>query len=118
MDATISRTVASVRRHVVLDDDADLSWLDQSDDEMGEGFEAHAKERKEAFERGDWCMVGVFVTLHDDKGAEITRSAGLWQIESDSGESHFANVADEEIAQLEAEYDIDLSGFEIAEQEA
>lgn len=85
----LCRTVAEVRRHVVVDEFADLSWLDQSDAEMGEGFELHARERRAAFDRGDLWMVGVFVTLHDGQGREVARSAGLWGIESDSGDDYF-----------------------------
>jgi hypothetical protein len=63
-------------------------------------------QRAEAYNRGEWCMVGVWaeatVQLTGDTIQRI-RSGGLWGIESDSGEEYFEEVAQEELAALRAE---------------
>lgn len=61
--------------------------------------------RLEAYNRGDWCMVGVWaeaeVVLTGNCVQKI-RSGGLWGIESDSGE-YLTEVAKEEVEQLKDE---------------
>jgi hypothetical protein len=70
----LCRSAASVKWEV--DCDADLSWLDQTDAEMGEGFEAFAAERRVEHERGDMAMMGAILR---DADGEIVSS--LWGIE-------------------------------------
>lgn len=51
-----------VRFEVRPDDDADLSWLDQTDAEMGRGFERlakHERSRAHALD-GCWGIVGLY----------------------------------------------------------
>lgn len=106
----------SITVHMVSDQDADLSWLDQSDEEMGEGFEDASNQRKIDYHNGEWEMMGVYVTA-DVTGnglASITvRSAGLWGIESDSGPEYFEEVAHEQIAEVVNE----LRAMGISEEE-
>lgn len=86
--------------HTDTDETPDLSYLDQTDAEMGPGFEAESAERRRAYEAGDWEMVGVYVTAHllSDYGVTHTlRSMGLWGIESDSGDEYLHDVAVEEM---------------------
>lgn len=85
-------------RVIAVDPDPDLSWLDQTDAQMGEGFEAHARERKAAFERGDWHMIGVQARV--TVAGQTFESAGLWNIESDSDESYLNDVFEQEKAEL------------------
>ncbi len=73
------------------DDDPDLSWLDQSDSVMGEGFQAQATERKDSFGI-DWSMIGIVVKVKDlDEPHNEGRDA-LWGVESDSGEEYLRSV--------------------------
>lgn len=99
----------NISREIIPDDDADLSWLEQSDEQMGEGFEASAKERLEAYRRGDWHMVGVrakadiAITRNGVTVRHELTSPGLWGIESDSGEEYLESVFQEEKAALGAD---------------
>jgi len=84
--------VESVEIRVVADRDPDTSYLEQ------EGFE----DRLRKFQRGEFGFVGVQAVAEVEIGGimqEIT-SAGLWGIESDSGEDYFRSVGKEEYAQL------------------
>lgn len=59
-------------------------------------------ERMESYNRGDWHMCGVRAEAEiivDGIIQEIT-SAGLWGIESDSEESYFEEIGNEELQQL------------------
>lgn len=85
---------------VELDQDADLSWLDQTDAQMGVGFEESAAARKKAYARGEWEMVGVVVEAKWH-GA-ILETTSLWGIESDSGPEYFETVARELVGELVA----------------
>lgn len=102
-------TITVERLH---DDSPDLSWLDQTDDEMGEGFEATATERKADYGTG-WHMVGVqaiasYLIPVGGGGAssiQTMTSAGLWGIESDSEPEYFVQVEDEQISEVRAMLD-------------
>ena len=106
----------------VTDDHPDLSWLDQKDSEMGEGFEAHAESRKSGYGES-WFMVGImaeasieFVTGGDGgwrMDGMTVRSPGLWGVESDSDPSYFLAVYRDELDHL-AEMLIAL-GFETSD---
>lgn len=82
---------------VEIDDHPDLSWLEQTDDEMGEGFEAHATKRLADYQRGHWYMVGVIVELQYQHGEAWVSlgEASLWGIESDSGDRYFNSIVDD-----------------------
>ena len=67
--------------------------------------------RAERYNRGDWCMVGVYAEAEIVVNGRTQRvtSAGLWGIESDSGRDYFREVGREETAQLCA--DLAAMGF-------
>ncbi len=57
-------------------------------------------QRMQAYNRGDWCMIGVYATAQVVISGDVVQtilSGGLWGIESDSGEDYFA---EEEANQL------------------
>lgn len=84
--------VESVEIRVIADQNPDISYLEQ------EGFEDRLKQ----FERGDFNFVGVRAVAEVEVGGTIQEitSAGLWGIESDSGDEYFRSVGKEEYAQL------------------
>jgi hypothetical protein len=62
--------------------------------------------RMENYNRGEWCMMGVFATAEVVLTGNVVqkfRSGGLWGIESDSEESYFGEVAKEELSTLRDE---------------
>lgn len=81
-----------IRVVVLPDEDPDTSYLDQDD------FE----DRREAYQRGDFTFVGVRAEAEVAIGGIIQTltSGGLWGIESDSGDDHFKEVANEEWHEL------------------
>jgi hypothetical protein len=95
---TIERTYVDLdfTTHRYDDDSPDLSWLDQSDDAMGEGFEDMAHDRKATYGH-TWALVGVQVeaTITDESGRTETFADSLWGIESDSDDSYFRDVENE-----------------------
>ena len=78
---------------IVVDEDPDLSWLDQTDEQMGEGFEAASIKRIEAYGYNMWEMVGVVVEL--SWHGVVFESASLWGIESDSDDTYFDEIVTE-----------------------
>jgi len=98
----------------VFDDDPDLTWLDQTDEQMSEGFESYARERKEGYARGNWHMVGVIA-----EGSRVCKCGestveghdALWGIESDSREEYFLSVAEECAAEVASQ--LGVEGYEI-----
>lgn len=99
----------------VLDDDPDLSWLTQDYEDCGEDaakYREQDRERLDAYDRGEWYMLGVCVEIRKQTttkwangGLEVGR-ASVWGIESDSGESHLAEVEKDMIAQAFAEVNL------------
>jgi hypothetical protein len=89
------------------DNDADLSWLDQSDAEMGEGFEAQSKERKESYGQS-WEMLGCVAKAevsypcgsNGERRIEWLSSGGLWGIESDMDDNTRQEYEDEQLQDL------------------
>lgn len=75
------------------DNDPDLSWLDQTDEQMGTGFEEQSRERKKSYGRS-WEMLGcvaraaISYPFRSNVGTrlEYFTSGGIWGIESDSEE--------------------------------
>lgn len=104
-----TKVTVTFSRQVIDDESSDLSWLEQHDDGMGEGFGEQAKARIEAYNRGDWHMIGVraVATIRIERGWFRTnyqlKSAGLWGIESDSSEGYLRDVFIEECLQLRAD---------------
>lgn len=98
--------VDSVRIDWIPDQCPDLSWLDQTDEEMGEGFEAQSNERKASYGSG-WEMLGCVAqaTVSYPIGGNSRRlqtlsSGGLWGIESDSDRAYMQSVAQEQLTEL------------------
>ena len=98
----MTRYIEEIEVRRIPDDDGDASWLEQSDADMGEGFEAQSRERLAALARGDWGFVGVMARAHIRVAgvSQVIESAGLWGIESDSEESYFDLVAGEQLREL------------------
>jgi hypothetical protein len=115
----MSRTITDIRIELVPDEYADTSWLDQTDAQMGEGFEAHANERKRLLETGAIGMIGVRIaadveifvpngnTPDTEEGNCIgvtttytLTTAGVWSIESDSGDDYFREIAADQLDDL------------------
>jgi hypothetical protein len=69
-------------------------------------------QRAEDYNKQGWCMMGVFAAAKIEVNGvcSIIRSGGLWGIESDSEESYFQEVEQEEFAQLEGQ--LQELGFE------
>jgi len=64
-------------------------------------------ERMEGLNAGAWSFVGIVaeakLQITQDAPLQTITSAGLWGIESDSGDDYFNSVADDELAQLKTE---------------
>lgn len=123
-DTRVERVIV----YTMTDEDPDLSWLDQSDAEMGEGFEAQAKERLATYGHEGWEMVGIicevsatwmstWVDGSPRRMREIIAQASLWGIESDSDPSYLQEVAENMIeearADLEKHYPLTFSDDEV-----
>lgn len=90
----------------VLDEDADLSYLEDYADESPSDrakYLAQGKARLEAYDRGEWYMLGIVVTIRKQTpsnwangGLEVGR-ASIWGYESDSEEG-FLKSEEESIA--------------------
>jgi hypothetical protein len=115
--------IQSVRVVKEVDCDPDLSWLDQTDAEMGEGFEAESARRKESYGE-TWCMVGMYAEAElvhktPQGGYDATttiRSGGLWGTESDSDSDYFQELAGEELSTLRgllADLGLDMDGVAV-----
>lgn len=61
-------------------------------------------ERAESYNRGGWCMVGVYAVAEVIVNGTVQRirSGGLYGIESDSDLGYFEDVARDELADLAA----------------
>ena len=63
--------------------------------------------RAVALARGDWHFVGVIakaeIRLTEGGPVQVVRSGGLWGVESDSGAEYFAEIEEEQLAELRAE---------------
>jgi hypothetical protein len=100
-------TIREVKLNWIADENPDLSWLDQTDDEMGEGFEKQSVGRKESYGQ-TWEMLGcvaravVAYPLESNIGTRLQAftSGGLWEIESDSDEGYLRAIEDEQLIEL------------------
>lgn len=93
--------VVRIELRAYVDDDPDLSWLEQTDQEMGEGFQAEGKKRLESY--GDeWWSVGLQCrAIVRVLNAEFSiDSDELWGIESDSGTDYFLGVWTDNYAEI------------------
>lgn len=96
------------------DTDPDLSYLEQSYDEVESAIERARYRRQDlgrlaAYQMGDWRMIGIraVATIWIQRGNYSTnyelQSPGLYGIESDSGSEYLKEVFDEECATLRAD---------------
>jgi hypothetical protein len=90
--------VVDVRVNVEVDPEPDLSWLDQTDEQMGEGFEAWAANKKAEYAAGDAWLVGVWVDILTKGGASV-RSPGVWGVECGDTETMY-ELAVSELGEL------------------
>jgi hypothetical protein len=123
LDRKVDRpTCIGIKVERLPDEDPDLSWLDQSDEDMGEGFEATASERKAAYGT-TWETMGIqAVALYlipvGESASTIQSliSPGLWGIESDSTPEYLTEIEDTEVEQVKLLLDtlgIDYDGIEV-----
>lgn len=107
------KVTVTFKRQETVDEYPDLSHMEQ--DYSGESAEDRAKYREQdaarlkAYTRGEWYMLGIraVATIWVDRGNYKTNytleSAGLWGIESDSGEEYLQEVFMDECLQLRAD---------------
>jgi len=100
-------TLEYVKIKWMPDYDPDLSWLDQTNAEMGAGFEEQSKSRKESYGE-TWEMLGVVAEatcsypFESNIGTrlETFTSGGLWGIESDMDDNTRQDYENEQLADL------------------
>lgn len=103
------KVTVTFKREECDDNNPDLSWLEQTDAQMGEGFEAQSTKRLAEYNRGDWHMIGIraVATIQVERGNFTTcyelSSPGLWGIESDSEQSYLESVFKDECSVLQAD---------------
>lgn len=106
----------------IPDSDPDLSYLTQSYEELADPveratYQAQNACRLAAYHKGEWDTVGIRaiavieVTRGQMQTAYTLESAGVWGIESDSGDEYFRQVFEEECAELKA----DIACFKLLE---
>lgn len=106
------RVHITFEREVLVEDDSDLSFLEQDYADVEDAKErkrylAQDRKRLAAYERGDWHMTGIRVVAHvlvpigggSFRMFDIA-SAGLWGVESDADESYLAEIEAEEKSEL------------------
>jgi hypothetical protein len=83
-------------------------WIGENPETSFDEQMARATERMAAWRAGDWGYVGIKAKAHilivvNGVGTMCElESAGLWGVDSDSGEDYFAEVYAEEIEDLKA----------------
>jgi len=100
--------IRDVYIEAIPDEWADLSWLEQTPKQLGSLETAVLNRRRlQALERDEWHPVGVRLVADvalTVGGGETQRcrflTAGIWSIESDSGDDYFQEIADEEAPML------------------
>lgn len=101
------KKVVNLRIMSIVDQDPDLSYLDDPSRYDGESPSNKAKYLKQDKDRlasyGDsWSMIGIFMEADVDIEGTIQKihTPGLWGIESDSDKKYLMSVAKEEYGQL------------------
>ncbi len=95
-------TCTAITVEHVPDEYPDLSWLDQGDEDMGEGFEATSQARKASYGT-EWSMIGiratatVLVPLDGATCIQTVVSPGLWSVEDDSAPEYLTEIEDEQV---------------------
>jgi len=119
IDTTDIIRVDSITIKTEIDESPDLSYLDADNDPEY----AHDNAiRLRNYRHGYWHCVGIWAECQvsysiggRDRRMESFQSGGLWGIESDSDQSYFDEVAQEEIAQLRAHvarFNVDMDSFD------
>jgi hypothetical protein len=110
--------ITEVRVHVEYDEEPDVSWLlPDADNYRGctpeeiATYLAQDEARLAAFDRGEWHMIGVWVSLHDATGTAVLRSPGLWGIESDADNGYLAEVVNDQLSEISGQVDGDLNAL-------
>jgi hypothetical protein len=112
-EEAVNAEITSVRLTIIPDDDPDFSWLEPdsgrykgcSPEEITK-YEAQDAERLADYGNG-WTSVGVraIAEIRFSEGTSVwavgnsIETAGLWGIESDSGD-YFDTIGDEELSEL------------------
>lgn len=119
------KRIESVKIRNMIDDSPDTSWIGEYSDHWAENaidrkergdmgsrefryfhpateYGEQDYQRMESFNSGQWFFIGIRAEAEVVVNGTIQRitSPGLWGIESDSGRDYFAEVAQEELAQL------------------
>ena len=107
-----------LKARIVEDESPDFSWLGTFSNKPGPGAIEHEPENhrtynwfnpaeqddaeyaRAAYERAckfgdDWFMLGVIVEAYKPNVGVVLGHASVWSVESDSGEEHFAELAQE-----------------------
>lgn len=108
-----------------VDDDADLSYLEQFELDSADADEReYARQDRERLARyGEyWFMEGCqavarvsYPVGNDSRRIEILSSGGLWGIETDSDRAYLTSVENDELADLKGHlerFGVDVSNFD------
>jgi hypothetical protein len=102
----MTEQVARVVVRKVIDQDPDLSWLEQDCFNEPTATEEEGWGRRRLTSYGeDWVMVGMVATAKCKHGGTIDATS-LWGIEDDSGDDYFASVALDLLDELRAPVDV------------
>ncbi len=109
-DTILKQTDGPYTYHVYkeIDEDADLSWLTDESRYAGctpeeiADYVQQDEERLSDYNRGNWSMVGVCCDVSIKTATNwaidpVVARSSVWGIESDSDESYFLTVAEEQI---------------------
>lgn len=112
----LKRTEGIYTFHVYCrpDDDPDLSWLTDisryegcTPEEIADDTKQD-KDRLEDYDRGDWYMVGVCCDVSVKTKTNwavdpVVARSSVWGVESDSDQSYFLELAEEQIHEAKAD---------------
>lgn len=110
-------TIDKIEIKKIIDEDADLSYLDQHKDSTDPEFQKYYQQdqQRKGNYGNSWYMLGIKAVATIKIPFEVTTgngqqtnykiqeidTGGLWGTESDSDKAHFLEVAAEELNQLE-----------------
>ena len=96
--------VTEIRVIEETDFDPDLSDLEKEagGDAESEEVEEFAKKRLQAYERGDWEYIGIYIVAEVvvDHTVQLIRTPGVWGTESDSNKEYKYELVNEEYEEL------------------
>lgn len=94
--------VGEIRIMLKHDTDPDVSYLTDKSRWSNAKEEAEDRRRLQAFEDGDWLMIGVVAEADVDVGGlrQNLTSGGIWNVESDSGKSYLTEIAEDQYDEL------------------